>query len=173
MNLEERIAQVENLLAKLKPRVELWKFFTGLVCGLILAGVTMYAHIRTSAQNAVQTEAFLRTLAAQVRPTCIFDSHGTLIDDFGAGDYIENIHVTPNLTNYGFEVSIKGRRHLEHSPIVAGLNVSLFPEVIRRTPGTENDWTILMSPQNTFPALLAEPSLDTNFVYEFRLEIIH
>jgi hypothetical protein len=129
--------------------------------------------IRTAAQNAVQNERFLRELGQQIRPTCIFDSRGTMMDRIGTEDYIDRIVSTPSPTNSGYLFLIKGKRYIEHAPIITALNVSLYPESLSRTPGTPNDWTVLMSPQITYSVIGAAGGMDTNVVYQFRLEILH
>src|SRR5712691_6873771 len=109
----------------------------------------------------------------KVRPTCFFDSAGTVEQDFGTQDYIGGIHVTTNREYSGFEVHIKGKRHLTYSPLVSGIDVGLFPYSSSRTAGTMNDWTIKLAPQTTAELLGAEGSSYVSNIYHFKLEIIH
>lgn len=171
------IEALEENLRKHRPRIELWKFYVGILAAVLIgicSGIiTTFGFIRGWAQSAVQNEKFLGTLAAQVRPTCIFDSRGTLLNQFGTEDYISNILVTPIPKDYGFEIKVNGKKHLDNAPIVTGLNVGLYEAQAEPTPGTMNDWTILMIPQSTVSAILGEANMDTNGIYKFRLEILH
>ncbi|MGA2180393.1 MAG: hypothetical protein ABSH15_12525 [Verrucomicrobiota bacterium] len=84
---------------KLNKFLESTKPLQGLLAlVIIVSGAIVW--IRISAQNAVLDEKFLATLAARVRPTCIFDSRGAVEADFGASDYIEDIQVIPEPKDY-------------------------------------------------------------------------
>ena len=74
---------------------------------------------------------------------------GAPVLDIGTEDYIDRIVSTPSPTNSGYLFLIKGKRYIEHAPIITALNVSLYPESLSRTPRTPNDWTVWMSPQIT------------------------
>src|SRR5579859_605654 len=166
--------KLKETLNAVLERVEAWEALIALVIGLFVGVASSIAWIRSSARNAVLDEKFLETLAVRIRPTCIFNSQGTVEDNFGTEDYIEGFLVTPTPTNSGFEVQIKGKRHLTHAPLVTGINVGLFAESVTRTPGTMNDWTVRLSPQTTAELIGAEggPSY-TNGLYHFKLEIMH
>jgi hypothetical protein len=68
---------------------------------------------------------------------------------------------------------VRGKHHLDHAPIVTGLNAGLYAEKVTPTPGSMNDWTILLAPQSTVGFIITEAAMDTNAVYRFRLEILH
>jgi hypothetical protein len=160
-------------LKTVKEYVEPWSFVVGLTIGVGLGISGMVAWIRTSAQSAVMDEKFLGTLAAHVRPTCIFDSHGTIEADLGAGEYIEDIRVTPTPENYGFEVVIRAKRHLAYAPLVTGVDANLFPDSATR--GKLHDWKIVLAPNTTldgFP-IGGGPGMDTNKLHRFKVEILH
>ncbi len=162
-------------LKTLLKRVEPWQGVVAIIVAIVGAMYGAMAWVRTSAQNAVLEEKFLATLAARIRPVCIFDSRGAIEADLGAGEYVQDIHVTPAPQIYGFEVVIKAKRHLAYAPLVSALNVDLFTQTVTREK--MNDWRILLAPQTTVNAtyLAAEgpTAMDTNSVYHFKLEILH
>jgi hypothetical protein len=161
-----------NKIRGLLKRIEPWHVLATLVIGALagLAGASTW--VRSSAQNAVLEEKFLATLAARVRPTCIFNSQGAIETDLGAGEYIEDIRVTRVPQIYGFEVQIKAKRHLAYAPLVSGIDVDLLPQSATR--GKLHDWIIVLSPNSTTPARITEEGPgDTNGVHRFKLEILH
>lgn len=153
--------------------IETWQKFLGLIVAIVAGFYAATTWVRTTAHNAVLDEKFLVTLASRVRPGCIFDSHGSIEADFGAGEYIEDIRVVPVPSVNGYEVFIKTKRHLAYAPLLSGVNINLYPETITR--GKLHDWTILMSPQSSFTSLSVkvDESSYTNSVYRFKLEILH
>src|ERR1700687_3006037 len=66
----------------------------GAIIGIVGGGLLVFETITTHARNAVLDETFLRRLASEVRPSCIFDSKGTLLADQGLeSKYLEHIQV--------------------------------------------------------------------------------
>src|SRR5713226_9020333 len=70
-----------------------WRGTVGFMLGLVLGIYSTVVWIRTSARSAVLDEKFLTTLAARVRPSCIFNSREAIEADFGAREYIDDIRV--------------------------------------------------------------------------------
>ena len=128
-------------------RVEPWHWLAGSMIAVVLGIYGAIAFVRSEAQNAVLNEKFLATLAARVRPSCIFDSRGAIEADQGASEYVEDIQVVPAPQVYGFEITIKAKRHLAYAPLVSGLDVGLFPQTVTR--GKLHDWKIVVSPHST------------------------
>jgi hypothetical protein len=120
----ERISPLQGLIALIV-----------LLAGLIY-GAT--AWIQKTARDAVLDEKFLATLAARVRPACIFDSRGAVEADLGAGEYIEDIQVKPAPAVYGYEVIIKAKRHLAYAPLITGIDTDMLPQTATR--GKMYDW---------------------------------
>ena len=52
---------------------------------------------------------------SRVRPICIFNSNGTPELNQGADEYLdlERFEVTPVPENYGFNITLHGKRHLK------------------------------------------------------------
>jgi hypothetical protein len=160
----------ESPLKRLLRRAELWLGLAGLI-GVIYG---LGAWIHRSAQSAVLEEKFLATLAARIRPACIFNSRGAIEADFGAGDYIDGIEVVPQPKVYGYSITIKAKRHLAYAPLVTGIDIGLLPQSAIR--GKMHDWVISVAPNGGVPALLlgADAGSTTNTdVHTFRLEILH
>ncbi len=160
----------ERLKGFLK-QVEPWRGVAALIVAIVVGFYGAAAWVHSSARNAVLDEKFLATLAARVRPTCIFNSSGAIEADLGAGEYIEDIRVIPAPQIYGFEILVKARRHLAYAPLVSGVNVDLLPQTATR--GRLHDWAIVLSPQSTVSSIITEAPMDPNKVYRFRLEILH
>ena len=168
-----KIEPNERGLLGLPKRFESLEKFIGLLLGLVLAFFAGRAWVENTARNAVLDEKYLTTLSGRVRPVCIFDSNGSIETDLGASDYIEDIKVTPNPPVFGFDVTVKAKRHLAYPPLIIGVNANLFQEkAIRRKM---NDWNILMTPNSPISgAIIGEGGgFPTNYVYRFKLEILH
>jgi hypothetical protein len=154
-------------------RINQMTFFQQL-CSLIalIFGIPTGAYfwIRSTAQHAVLEERFLATLAAKVRPTCIFTTRGAIESNSEATDYIEDIQVTPVPEIYGFKVLLKAKRHFTF-PLVSPVDINLYPESTERTHG--NDWLIVLRHRSLNTVLDSETAMDTNAVYRFKIEILH
>lgn len=161
-------------LKKFLKLIEPWHVLVTLIV-LVVGGILgANAWVRSVAQDSVLEEKFLARLAEHVRPTCIFNSRGAIEANLGAEEYIEDVRVTPAPQVFGFEVVVRAKRHLAYAPLVAGLDVALFPQTVTR--GRLHDWVIVLSPQNTAPNLWAHTGDEdsyTNTVYRFKLEILH
>ena len=170
---ESKSERTEKGLLGLPKRFEPLEKFIGLVLGLVLAFLSARAWVQDTARNAVLDEKFLTTLSGRVRPVCIFNSSGAIETDLGASDYIEEIKVAPNPPVFGFDVSVKAKRHLAYPPLIIGVNANLFQEKAIR--GKMNDWDILMTPNSPINGVIlgAGGGFSTNFVYRFKLEILH
>jgi hypothetical protein len=158
---------------KSKP-TEVWKISAAIIltiAGLIgaIAGFTAWVHY--SAQQAVLDEKFLATLAARVRPTCIFNSRGAIEADLGADQYIDDIQVIPAPSIYGYEIIIKTKQYLAYPPLITGLDADLFPQTATR--GKMYGWDIMLSPNSTTQTIMAESPMNTNTLHRFKLEILH
>jgi hypothetical protein len=117
------------------------------IAGFVAGFYSSVLWIRASARNAVLGDAFLGKLSERIRPSCIFDSHGSIEADMGTGEYVESLTVTPVQRIYGFEVVVKAKRHLAYAPLVVGLNANLYPVSSTREKG--NDWKIVLQPNST------------------------
>ena len=152
-------------------QIEPWHVLLTLVLFVIGGILTAHAWVQDIARDAVLDEKFLSTLAARVRPVCIFDSRGAIEADLGAMEYIDDIHVIPAPQIYGYEVVIKAKRHLAYAPLVTGLDLDLFPQSATR--GRLHMWSIVLSPQSTTASIITEDPINTNAVHRFKLEILH
>jgi hypothetical protein len=128
------IGRLKKFLTALEP----WKQGLAIIAAIVVDYDGVNEWVRNLARNSVLDEKFLATLAARVRPTCIFNSHAAIEAALGAGEYIEDIHVTPAPQVYGFEIVIKAKRHLAYAPLVSGVNVDLYPKTVTR--GKLHDW---------------------------------
>jgi len=166
------VTPADRVVRQLADRLSPWQLVIGFLIGVMCAGVTMWFNIRSAARDAVTEDKFLGELAAQVRPSCIFDSKEAVLADFGANDLIESIKVKEAPQIYGFEITIRFKKHLANEPIINGLNVNLYPESVTR--GSMNTWTFVMTPASTLPSLLAEGYGEREKrIYKFKLEILH
>jgi hypothetical protein len=150
---------------------EFVSFLFGLIVGLISAFLWLDARITNTARQAVLSEDFLNRLAKEVRPTCIFDSNGTILADLGASDYIENIRVVLQPSSFGMDVYADCKRHLAYAPIVTCLNSGIFVVEAVRTP--PNGWKYSVRPSEPVQLIASEGNMPTNFPYQFKLEILH
>ena len=159
--------KLKTLLKQIEPWHVLLTLLVFVIGGILAAN----AWVQKVAHDAVLEERFLATLAARVRPVCIFDSRGAIEADLGAMEYIEDIHVIPAPQIYGFEVVIKAKRHLAYAPLVTGLDLDLYPQTATR--GKMHVWRIVLSPESTTASIITEDPMNTNKVHRFKLEILH
>src|SRR5437867_8909394 len=151
--------------------IEPWHVLVTLIVFIVGGIFAANAWVRKVSHDAVLEEKFLSTLAARVRPACIFDSRGAIEADFGAMEYLDDIRVIPAPQIYGFEIAIKAKRHLAYAPLVSGVNVNLYPQTVTRA--RMHGWSILMSPQSTTQNIIRQAPMDTNRTYRFKLETLH
>jgi hypothetical protein len=171
MNAEKRELGWSEAWTFFWSRKELIGFLLGLVIGLGSAYLWFEAKITTSAKQAVLGEDFLKTLAQHVRPTCVFDSRGTIEVDLGTADYIDRIAVTLQPAAYGMDITLDCKKHLAYAPLITCLNSGISTvEVIRIPP---NGWKYSMRPASTFTSIADAAGMNTNDVWRFKLEIMH
>lgn len=152
-------------------RKELFGFIVALVIGAVSGYFWAESRIATSATQAVLGEEFLRKLAQQVRPTCVFDSKGTIEVDLGTAEYIDRIKVALQPSAYGMDIDLDCKKHLAYAPLITCLNSGISAvEVVRLPP---NGWRFSMRPSSTQSALVLETAMSTNDVWRFKLEIMH
>ena len=152
-------------------QIEPWQVLLALVATIVGTILGAHAWVRNVAQDAILDEKFLSTLAARVRPTCIFDSRGAIETDLGVSDYIQDLKVTANPTNYTFTIEVEAKRHLAYPPLITAVDVDLY--TVSATRGKMHSWTIVLSPNSVVQQLWGDAALDTNAVHRFKLEILH
>jgi hypothetical protein len=158
-------------LTKYLKFIEPWHRLVTLLI-LVVGGIWgANAWVKKTAHDAVLEETFLTTLAARVRPVCIFDSNGAIEADLGAMEYIEDIHVIPAPQIYGFEVVVKAKRHLAYAPLITGLDLDLHPQAATR--GKLHTCNIMLSPASTTESITTGEPMNTTKLHRFRLEILH
>lgn len=152
-------------------RKELILFLFGLVIGSVSTYFWFDARVTTAAREAVLNEEFLSRLAKSVRPTCVFDSKGTIEVNLGADDYIDHIAISLQPAAYGMDITLDCRKHLAYAPLITCLNSGLSTVEVIRTP--PNGWKYSMRPASTFSSWILEGGMNTNDVWRFKLEIMH
>lgn len=107
-------------------------------------------------------ERVLRQIAAQVKPSVIFDAHESIISDMGAAQFIKSIHVTMGTNGQPEHIHIDLTRHFANAPVLTALydSVGIWPE---RGKGLSWDYSISWIVQESIIN-------DRNRVY--RLELI-
>jgi hypothetical protein len=161
--------RLESWLEKIKP----WHTLAGLIASIIGAVLFAKAWVETTARNAVSNEKTLKDLAARIRPTCFFDSHGTIDTDLGAMAYLNGPLILTK-KGEGFEVHIPLKEHLGNAPLLTATDTALFQQSAIRTNSA--DWIIDMQPPKSETVLMAVDTGQpppTNLVYHFKLEILH
>lgn len=160
--------QVSNFLWS---RKELIGFLIGLLVGSGSVYLWFDARITSAAREAVLSEEFLNKLAKIVRPTCLFDSNGTIEADLGTSDYVEKIRVVFQPSAYGMDIELDCKHHLAYAPLVTCVNSDVSAIAVHRSP--PNGWKYDMRPSSPIGGFATEDSMNTNLVYRFRMEILH
>ena len=162
---------------RLREKLEPWQklisvtgTLIGFVAGLFGGGFAVATYIKTNAQNAVLDEKFLGKISAQIRPSCIVTSKGSVESDKGAMEHLNDFDVIFHQQAYAIELIIKPKHHLANPPMVTSLNSDLSSSLITR--GKLHEWSVSMRSQSTLPIIITEQTMDTNKVYRFLVEIL-
>lgn len=113
-----------------------WKIVTSVFIGIggfVTASLLVWQGaewIRKSIDESVTTklndEKVLRQIAAQVRPSVIFDAKESIISDMGAAQFIKFIHVTERNTNgQPKHIQVDFTRHFASAPVLTALHDSV------------------------------------------------
>jgi hypothetical protein len=126
------------------------------VCGWMLIQKT----INDTVDKKLNDEAVLRKFAGQLRPTLIFDSHSSIIEDWGTAQFlVGNIQISTNGSGWPDTVHIDFNKHLTSAPILTTMydSASVIP---RRGTGFSWDFTI---------HFFIQPSLNEDKLYRLEL----
>lgn len=149
-----------------------WKKFAALVVAIWVVGYNAIVFIQTKAQEAVLNEKFLANLATRVRPTCVFNSRGSVEAAAGFEDYVADINVAPLPVKFGFQITVKAKKHLHYEPLVTCLDGNLHLSKSER--GRLHDWVYEVVPNPKGEMFFTKDDrMDTNAVFRFKLEILH
>ena len=106
-------------------------------------GLTYWIDSRIKA--VVTDEAYVRRVAAEIRPSVVFDNKGSIIADQGAMRYLDNIeiaeYVGPNGdcgTNFPLRIIVSPKQHLAYAPILTCLDGVMLQIDVER--GKKFDW---------------------------------
>jgi hypothetical protein len=169
--MEENAGQPKATLTDWVRDLEPWQKLLVLVVSIVTAAWAGTSYIKTTARDAVLDEKVLAKLSAQVRPSCIVTSKGTVEADFGAMEHLEDFRVIIHKQVYGFEVVITPKHFLAYAPLVRALDSNVVPTSTDRGP--KYQWSISMLPQTTAQTIISADEMDTNRVYRFMVEILH
>jgi hypothetical protein len=141
--------------------------FASIVGGLATIFSVIYgipAFIDNRINKVVQDDAYVRRIANEVRPSVVFDSHGSILVDQGAMRYLDDIVVLNNNTNemrFPEKIIIKPKQHLSQAPLLTMIDTgTAMIETVQR--GEKFDWVYTVEGANGLER-------DT---YRFRLEVL-
>ncbi len=130
---------------------------------LIMFGFYIEDRTEKNVLDKLKDQDILQQIASHVRPSIIFDHHGVIQSDSGAGQYIESINVEmgdvePN------KIIISFKQHLNSTPILECIN-----DIIVVTPEKmKSGWLFELSS----PSYMVFESSPERKEWLFRLEII-
>jgi hypothetical protein len=126
----------------------------------------LWAFVDWRIREVVTDQKYIQRVAAEVRPSVIFDNEGRIVADMGGLKYIETIEVLEKEMHYPgpvpTKILVRGKQFLAVPPILTSFSgVQVLPQVER---GQKFDWIFNLSPG----AFAGGPNVE----YRFRLEII-
>lgn len=149
-----------------KKHIGLWTIIVGgsIIIGIIISSFFFEDRIEKIVLDKLKDQDILQQIASLVRPSIIFDHHGVIQSDSGAGQYIESINVDmgggePN------KITISFKEHLNSAPILECINdnFDVTPTRIKKS-----DWLFELSS----PSYIVFESSPEKKEWLFRLEII-
>ena len=149
----------------------------GLVVALIIAALGAQAWLESRIDNAVEAkmrsvlsdETILRKIAAESRPSVIFDGNGSILQDMGAVQYLkpDDIRIAEHLNDQGIIIPAKLHvgfvRPVSSAPIVTSLR---DPASIIASHGKGLDWEFAIN----WTVIGNDSTNDSSRV--FRLELV-
>ena len=102
------------------------------------------AFIDARINKIVQGDDYVRRIAKEVRPSVIFDSHGSILANQGAMEYLDNIEVITNkpsglLLAFPEKIIVKPKQFLAQAPLLTLIDSG--PAVVDRVErGEKFDW---------------------------------
>jgi len=151
---------------KNKKHVSVWSIFVGVgvILGIIFFPFYIEDRIEKIVLDKLKDQDILQQIASQVRPSIIFDHHGVIQSDSGAGQYIESINVDmsggePNT------IIISFKEHLNSTPILECINDNID---VTSKKMNKSDWLFELSS----PSYVVFENSPEKKEWLFRLEII-
>ncbi len=113
---------------------------------LVLAVFTIIEVIDWRINEKVSNPKFIREIASNVRPSVIFNSKESILNDMGAMQYINNIAVTQlpksKYTKGGFKIIVSPKEYMALSPILSSIDRNEFWIETKR--GKKFDWEYVL-----------------------------
>jgi len=137
------------------------------ILGMLLAvlyGIPNYIDSRIS--DKINNQDFIEKVAANIRPSLIFDHNGTYIHESGAEKLLDSLNVRHiGTTPFRFEIKLYPKLLLKTRPIIESISVENF-EVMEEKRGERYTWILILENQG-----MQRGSLERYPIF-FRLEIL-
>jgi hypothetical protein len=112
----------------------------------------------------VGSDAYIRRVAEEVRPSVIFNGKGNILVDQGGMRYLDSIRILsyhPDRPEIPFRILVCPKQHLAYAPVLIPFDQTVAGSQVERTNAI--DWVYSV----TYGAILEE-----NATPQFRLEIL-
>jgi len=142
------------------------KAFFGILISIgtiIIVIISVTSYIDRSIKTTIKNPEYLRRIASHVRPAIIFNSNGSIINDQGGWQYIEEIKVEPRESSHiPKKIIVTPKQILESAPILTAVDPAMFDTKTER--GKNLNWVYNLEIKGSnFPMKSCR----------FRLEIIY
>ena len=141
-----------------------WAIVLGVLglLGIFAIQFAVESYLNAKVRERVNDPEFIRKVAAQVRPSVIFDGNGTILADIGAMQFLEKIEVAGLYAGAGVQqIVVYPKEHLAYPPLLQSVDSATWE--IRAKRGKAYQWVYELSLNST---------ADNQKEFRFRLEII-
>jgi hypothetical protein len=139
----------------------------GIITVLIGSIVGFNSYLDSRIEKRLTDPVFVKHLNSKLRPTVIFNEHGTILSDSGGMEHIREITVIRSEKDKNdFIVTIRPTRFLAVEPLMEPLD-SQF--VVTARQGQGFDWVFTLDAINTYAL---ESSATLSHPERFRLEMV-
>jgi hypothetical protein len=150
-----------------------------LVIGLVGGAFGANAWIKEKAREAVQAPEFLSDLSKKVRPSVIFDAHGSILVDQGAMEFLEKIEAVPDPdplmsawnNAHPARLVVTPKKPLTHPPLLTPLVAMYIPNDFTRVPNG-SAWSLSFTNVEFADDTRAQEAAKGGRPFRYRLEIL-
>jgi len=136
----------------------------GIIIGII-AGLLAYEnHIERNIRQIVNEDEYISKIARQVRPSIIFNSKGSILNDMGGMQYIDNISVEQSDSTRPPKIVFTPQEFMVTAPILESMTPRYYNISAERGNGIDWVYTMDLTVEGKTPYVIPTE--------KFRLEIL-
>lgn len=158
-----------------------FQFIVGAVFGIALAITSAMFWTREQARQAVTEPDFVAKLSRSIRPYMVIDSHKTVISDYGASEFLNDIRFEIVNNQCDLKITLSFKHHMANPPLVQAMTRWFY--LSRAERGEMHDWVVWMrvapetvfddNPEQPGPQTMALSGIDPTQKYSFLIEMLN